>query len=113
VFVCTDGSFNGSCLVEQGANYEGTTLVAKADATVGSCCEDCWSYAYGQGGGATQCDVWVFDPRSGACALKASDLAAHSQIVAAARNSTTAYISGRRTAIQPQNSTQLFTAKGV
>lgn len=68
--------------------------MAKADATVGSCCEDCWSYAYGQGGGATQCDVWVFDPRSGACALKASDLAAHSQIVAAARNSTTAYISG-------------------
>jgi hypothetical protein len=102
-----DGSFNGSCLVERGASYEGTTLVSKGNATMESCCADCWSYAEGRSG--VQCDVWVLDPASGACALKSSTLAAQSQIVPATRNGTAAaYISGRRTAVQPRNSTQLF-----
>lgn len=105
-----DGSFNGSCLVEWGANYEGVTLRTKANSTVESCCADCWSYAQaGTAGSPEQCDVWVFDTTSGACAFKSSDLAAQSQIVPAGRTAATgAYISGRRTAVQPQNSTQLF-----
>ena len=75
-------------------HLQGTTLVSKGNATVGSCCQDCWSFGEGGGSGSQQCDVWVFDPRSGGCALKSSTPAARSQIVAAGRNSTSAFISG-------------------
>lgn len=107
-----DGSFNGSCLVEQGAVYEGVTLQTKVNATMESCCSDCWSYA--EMGSTVQCDVWVLDGSTDSCVLKSSALAARSQIVPAGRNSTTtAFMSGRRTAVQPRNSTQLFAELGV